>query len=183
MPRKKKSKADKLQMTLPGFGLEKSVDQARAKYEELGKALDEVSTAVPVKHETENEFELCTEIAAAIKRDYRATGLSREAFCDRINEFLGRTPDRYHKRPRLCRKPLSPDMLSKMMTDPIHYPLHAYYLFAFQHVSDGFRVANAILGAKGAKVVSGEDLKKFAQIKAQELRQQAQDLEKSIGRM
>lgn len=180
---KKKQQFGKDAPPLPCFNFDESVDQAMEKFKELGRALNDVVKVGPVPHEMENEFGFCRQIANAVKADIQSMGISREAFCDRVNAFLGRTQERYKQRPRQCRKPLSKAMLDKMISDPIQYPLDSYYLYAFQHITGGFGVMDTILGAKGARVVSGEDLRKFALIKAQELRAQAQILEKSIGRM
>ena len=183
MASKKKHQFGKDAPPLPGFSYDDTVTLAREKYEELGRALDDMATVGPVPLDQKNEFVLCSNIAAAVNEDIISTGLSRDQFCDRINEFLGRTPERYKQRPRQCRKPLSKAMLDKIISDPIQYPLDAYYLYAVQHVTGGFRTVNTILSAKGARVACGEELRKFALIKAQELRAQAQILEKSIGRM
>ncbi|MCG8635420.1 MAG: hypothetical protein MI863_16425 [Desulfobacterales bacterium] len=168
---------------LPGFSFQDNVSQVMKEYKEVGKALDSMLAAGPVQHEMENEFELCQEIAVALKQELRAMGVSREIVCDQVNEYLGRTPERYKQTPPLCRKPLTKAMLDKMISDPINYPLDSYYLYAFQHVCKGFGVVSAILGAVGAHVVSGEESRKFMKHKAQEFRQKAQSLEKSIGRM
>lgn len=182
MPRKK-HKFGKDAPPLPGFSFDETVDLAREKYKELGKALDDVANRGPAPHEMKNEFGFCDEIVKTIKEDVHAMGISREEFCDRINEFFGRTKERYKQRPKQCRKPLSKAMLDKMLSDPIQYPIDCYYLYAFQHITGAFRIVDRIVSAKGARVVCGEDLRKFALIKAQELRAQAQILEKSIGRM
>lgn len=179
----KKKTFGKNEPPLPGFSFEKSVDQALKDYKEVGEALNQVICAGPVQHAVENEFELCQEIAVALKQELRGLGITREVFCDLVNEYLGRTQERYKQTPPLCRKPLSKTMLDKMISDPVNYPLDSYYLYAFQHVCDGFGIVNAILGARGARVVSGEDLRKFALIKAQAFREKAQTLEKSVGRM
>lgn len=179
----RKKKFGKNEPPLPGFSFEKEVDKALKDYKEVGDALQDVICVGPVQHEVENEFELCQEIGVAMKQELRGLGISREEFCDLVNEYLGRTAERYKQTPPLCRKPLTKTMLDKMISDPVQYPLDSYYLYAFHHVTGGFGVVNAILGATGARVVSGEDLRKIALIKAQEFREKAQSLEKSIGRM
>ena len=165
---------------LPGFSYRENVQQVMKEYKAVGEALGNMIEIGPVQHEVESEFELCQEIAVALKQELRTFGLSREEFCDQVNEYLGRTPERYEQNPPLCRSPLTKATLDKMISDPIGHPIHSYYLFAFQHVFGGFGVVNAIIGSKGAKVVTGEDLRKIALIKAQEFRQRAQNLEKSL---
>ena len=167
---------------LPGFSFRENVSQMMKEYKEVGEALNNMIDVGPVQHEMENEFELCHEIAVALKQELRAAGISRDTFCDQVNEYLGRTQERYKATPPLCRKPITKTMLDKIISDPVNYPLDAYYLFAFQQVG-GFGVLNAIAGAVGAQVVSREDLHKIAIIRAQEFREKAQKLEKDIGRM
>ena len=182
MPRKKKDKF-KNEPPLPGFGFQDNVSQVMKDYKEVGQTLDTMLSMGPTPHDMENEFELCQEIAIALKQELRGLGVSREEFCDKVNEYLGRTQDRYKQTPPLCRKPITKATLDKMISDPINYPFDAYYLFAFQHISKGFGVVNGIVGVVGAQVVSGEDLRRIALLKAQKLREQAQSLEKNLGRM
>lgn len=182
MPRKKKDKF-KGEPPLPGFSFKENMTQMLKEYKEVGEALHNMIATGPVQHEMENEFELCQEIAIALKQELRSSGMSRETFCDLVNEYLGRTAERYKQKPPLCRKPLAKTTLDKMISDPINNPIHSYYLFAFQHVMKSFGVVNAIIGVSGARVVSGEDLRRFALVKAKEFREKAQQLEKNIGRM
>lgn len=182
MKRRKKD-WDKNEPPLPGLSFNENVNQMMQEYKEIGEALNNMIDVGPVLHEMENEFELCQEIAIALKQELRASGLSRPIFCDQVNEYLGRTEERYKAKPALCRRPLSVDSLNKMISDPIDYPIHSYYLFAFQHVLNGFGVVSAIIGAEGAMVVSGEDRRKIAMVKAKEFREKAQQLEKNLGRM
>ncbi|MCG8640592.1 MAG: hypothetical protein MI862_12705 [Desulfobacterales bacterium] len=180
MARKTKTD-DRNQMPLMGF--EMQVDHALRKNREVGQALRNLVDTGPSQDQIDNEFELCHAIAAALKRELERSSLSRPTFCDKVNEYLGRTQERYKQTPSLCRKPLTQHTLNKMISDPIHYPVNAYYLFAFQHVLKGFGVIGTIVNAKGAKVVTGDDIRRIAQVKAAELRQTAQEIEKQIGRM
>jgi len=182
MVRKRKDKF-KNEPPLPGFSFRENVSQMMKEYKEVGEALNNMICTGPIRHEMENEFELCHEIAVSLKQELRNMGISRDEFCDQVNEYLGRTQDRYQQTPPMCRKLLTKAMLDKMISDPVNYPLDAYYLFAFQHVSKGFGVMNTIVGAVGARVVSREDSHKIAMIRAQEFREKAQKLEKNIGRM
>lgn len=178
MPRKKKWSKD--EPPLPGFSFNDNVSAMMQQYKEVGEALNCMIESGPAGFEMEDEFELGQEIAIALKKELRASGISREEFVDRINEYLGRTEERYKE--KLCRKPLSKPTLDKMISSPRDYPIDCYYLFAIQHVL-GFGIINAILGAEGAQVVSGDDLRKIALLKAQEFRAKAQKLEKNIGRL
>ena len=177
----KKKTNDKNQRSLNGF--ETEIDHILRKNREVCQALRILEETRPKKDSIDNEFELCHELAAALKLEIEQSGMSRPQFCDRVNEYLGRTQDRYEKRPSLCRRPLTLHTLNKMISNPVQYSINAYYLFAFQHVLGGFGVIGAIVGAKGAKVVTGPDIRRIAQVKAAELKDTAQEIVKRIGRM
>lgn len=183
MPRKKKKQFGENEPPLPGFGFKDNLNQMMKEYKAVGDALNDIVNAGPVRQEAENEFELCQEIAMALKQELRSSGISRETFCDLVNEYLGRTEERYKQTPPLCRKPLAKTTLDKMISDPINYPLDSYYLFAFQHIFKSFGVVNAIIGAVDAKVVTGDDRRKIMILKAQEFREKAQLFEKNLGRI
>ncbi len=179
------SKKDKFkdQPPLPGFGgggYKQAVNQVYEEYKKVDQALQDIVRVNPARPGIEDEFELCQEIAIALKQDLRESGISREVFCDEVNLYLGRSEERYKQDPRLCRKPLTETDLQKIISNPVDYPLKAYYLFAFQHTLGGFGIVNAIVGAKGGKVMSEEDRKLFALAKIGELKAQLQQFEKQL---
>ena len=67
----------------------------------------------------EDHQELCVEIAGAIKRAIKNTGLSREQIVDGINDYFGWTG----------KKQLSIHTLNNYIAKPVERPIPAYLLF------------------------------------------------------
>jgi hypothetical protein len=113
----------------------------------------------PMPHQgVENEMEACIEIAAAIKRTVRESGLSREQLVDGINAYFGRTDAGAEADPPICRKPLTIHMLNNYLSKPCEYPLPAYYLYAIHHVTGILEPAATIVAAEGAQVATAEEI-------------------------
>lgn len=107
-----------------------------------------------------SEEEDCIEIAAAIKRSIRESGLSREQVCDAMNAYWGRTEERHDK--GLCQKPLSYEMFNHHLSKPAEYPVKAYFLFAIHRITQSLEPARTIVAAEGAEVASKEDIAMMA---------------------
>lgn len=176
-----KSIHDKNQLMLPGFDGSKreAVSVVYEDYKKVGRRLEDILNTKPPRPDTEDEFELSQELAIALKQEIRASGMSREAFADRVNEFFGRTKER--KERGECRTLLTRAMVDKMIAEPKEYPIHCYHLYAFQHVL-GFGIINAIVGAKGGKVMSEEDQNMLALIEINELKARLIATEKVLKR-
>lgn len=181
MGTKKKDKWDKNQPSLPGFGHKTAMDEMYKEYKKMDEALQEMILAPVQRSDIESEFELCQEIAVALKQELRESGLDRGDFCDRVNLFLGRSEEKYKQDPPACRKLLTKGILDKMLTDPINYQIDCYYLYAFQHILGGFGVVNTIVGAKGAKVLPQEDRRLITLARVRELKEKIQRLEKDLA--
>jgi hypothetical protein len=110
--------------------------------------------------EVANEAEDCIEIAAAIKKAIRQSGMSREQVCDAINTYWGRT-EAGHKEER-CKKPLSYEMFNHHLSKPVEYPIKAFFLFAIHRVTQSLEPAKVIVAAEGAEVASHEDIAMMA---------------------
>lgn len=106
----------------------------------------------------ENEMEACIEIAAAVKRTLRESGMSREQLVDGINAYFGRTDAGAEADPPICRKPLTIHMLNNYLSKPCEYPLPAYYLYAIHHVTGILEPAATIVAAEGAQVATAEEI-------------------------
>ena len=106
----------------------------------------------------DDEFEACIEIAAAIKRSIRDSGLSRDQVVDGINAYFGRTKAGAVADPQTCRNPLSIHMLNNYLSKPAENPIQAYLLFPICHVTKSFRPLNVILSAFGARVATREEI-------------------------
>ncbi|MCK4792688.1 MAG: hypothetical protein KAV87_53655 [Desulfobacteraceae bacterium] len=107
-----------------------------------------------------SEHEDCIEIAAAIKRAIRESGLSRAQVCDAINDYWSRTKEGHTA--GQCKKPLSYEMFNHHLSKPVEYPVKAYFLFAIQKVTGSLEPARAIVAPAGAEVASQEDIAMMA---------------------
>ena len=167
------------QPLLPGFdGTRKeAVTQVYQDYEKMGRTLQDIIRESPERPDSENEFELCNEIAVLLNQAIRDSGMTRDEFADEVNAFLCRTEER-HKLGE-CRKPLTKTDIEKWISDARTRPIHAYYLYAFQHVL-GFGIANGIVGAKGGQVVSQEDRRLLALAQIGELEMRIRDAKKAL---
>lgn len=114
----------------------------------------------PETRDTASEAEDCIEIAAAIKRSIRESGLSREQVCDAMNAYWGRTEEG-HLEGR-CPKPLSYEMFNHYLSKPVEYPIKAYFLFAIHRITQSLEPARAIVAAEGAEVAAKEDIAMMA---------------------
>lgn len=127
-------------------------------YVEMKDAL--FAAAAHVKKTTaESEMEACIEIAAAIKRSLRESGMSREQLVDGINLYFGRTDECADADPPPCRKPLTIHMLNNYLSKPCEYPIPAYYLYAIHHVTGIIEPGATIVAAEGAQVATAEEIR------------------------
>lgn len=175
----RKSIHDKNQPSLPGFeGNGKEVISEVYQYcKTANQKLKEIIKTHPARPGVEDEYEICLEVAVALKQEIRDSGLSRDEFAEEVNVFFGRTDER-HKLDE-CRKPLTGGDVDKMISDSKTRPIHCYYLFAFQHVL-GFGITNTIVGAKGGHIVSQEDRRLLALAQIGELESKMRDAKKTL---
>ena len=110
--------------------------------------------------EIASEAEDCIEIAAAIKKAIRQSGMSREQVCDALNIYWGRSDAGYKE--GTCAKPLSYEIFNHYLSKPVEYPIKAYFLFAIHRVTQSLEPARAIVAAEGAEVASKEDIAMMA---------------------
>ena len=175
----RKSIHDPNQCCLPGFedtGKE-AVSQMYHEYKKVDRALRNMIRTSPARPGVEDEFELCQEIASNLGREIKNAGISRDEFADRVNDFFGRTEERYQLKE--CRKPLARADVDKWISDFKIRPIDSYYLYAFQHILD-FGVINTIVGAIGGQVVSQEDRRLLALAHIGELEARIRDAKKTL---
>jgi hypothetical protein len=130
--------------------------------------------------EQASEAEDCIEIAAAIKRAIRESGLSREQACDAMNEYWGRS-EAGHKDGN-CKKPLSYEMFNHHLSKPTEYPVKAFFLFAIHRVTQSLEPARVIVSAEGAEVASQEDIAMMALGKLEKNISEMQQLKRKLKR-
>ncbi|MBE0599378.1 MAG: hypothetical protein IH614_19215 [Desulfuromonadales bacterium] len=107
----------------------------------------------------DNEFEACIEIAAAVKKAVRDSGMSREQLVDAINAYFGRTEEGAEADPPTCRKPLTLNQINHYLSKPTEYPIPAYYLFALHHVTGVIEPGATIIAAAGGQVATAEEMR------------------------
>ncbi len=128
--------------------------------------------------EVASEAEDCIEIAAAVKKAIRESGMSREQVCDAMNSYWGRTEEGYKQ--RSCNKPLSYDMFNHYLSKPVEYPIKAYFLFAIHRVTGCLEPARVIVAAEGAEVASQEDIAMIALGKLEKNISEMQQLKRKL---
>jgi len=151
---KRQTKIDKNQMSFD-LSYSQQVDRYVEAKAEIHEAIQHVAVAAPV----ENEFEACIEIAAAIKKAVRDSGLSREQLVDAINEYFGRTVEGADADPPTCRKPLTINQLNHYLSKPVDYPFPSYYLYAVHAVTGIIEPAATIIAAAGGQVATEEEVR------------------------
>ena len=160
------SKIDNKQLALD---FSAQVDTLLETKSELIEAI-EVGTAL---HPVENEAEACIEIAAAIKRALRDSGLSREELVDGINRYFGRTEEEPGHR-------LTIHMLNHYLSKPTEYPVPAYYLFAIHRVTGSLEPARTIVAPEGARVATGVEVRQMQLGKLEETLVEMHRLKKEL---
>jgi hypothetical protein len=113
----------------------------------------------PSAANVENEFEACIEIAAAIKKAVRESGMSREQLVDAINSYFGRSNGGAETDPPACRRPLTIHMLNNYLSKPCEYPIPAYFLFAIHQVTGVIEPGATIIAAAGGQVATLEEVR------------------------
>ncbi len=128
-------------------------------YVEVKANILEAATEPIHSSPVENELEACIEIAAAIKRTLRESGMSRDQLMDGINAYFGRSEEGATADPPLCRKPLTIHMLNNYLSKPNEYPIPAYYLYAIHRVTGIIEPGATIVAAEGAQVATAKEVR------------------------
>ncbi len=172
----KRKGPDPNQMTFE-FDFEKKVDA----YTDAAVQIHEAISDRPPQP-VESEFEACVEIAAAIKRCIRQTGLSRDQIVDAINAYFGRTKEGAVADTPTCRNPLTIHMFNNYLSKPISNPIPAYYLYAIHHITSCLDPAETIVSAEGARVATGAEIRQMTLGKLEENISEMQRLKRELKR-
>lgn len=97
--------------------------------------------------------EACIQLAVAIKKMVRQSGLSRDQVVDAVNDYFG-----WDGR---SSKKLTIHMFNHYLSKPIDYPIPAYYLFAIQHITESTEACELFAGAEDAQVISGDEVRQM----------------------
>jgi hypothetical protein len=125
-------------------------------------------------HNPETSYEEgCIEIAAAIKRAIRRSGLSREAVVDAVNDFFGWPRDDK-------RKGLSIHIFNHYLSKPTEYPIPAVYLPPIQKITHSLEPAGVLVEPEGGSVITREERQELALGKLDNAIQEMQRLKKEF---
>jgi len=97
--------------------------------------------------------EACIQLAVAIKKMVRHSGLSREQVVDEINDYFG-----WDGR---SSKKLTIHMFNHYLSKPIDYPIPAFYIFAIQQITESTEVCELFAEASDAQVISGDEVRQM----------------------
>jgi len=143
------------------------------KIEEYTSLRSELINPPAAPKKIESCEEACIEIAAAIKRAIRASGMSREEMVDAINEFFGWSPGGRGKT-------LSIHMLNHYLSKPAAYPIPTFYLFAIQHITGSLEPTRVLAEAEDARIISGDEVRQMALGKLDETILEMQRLKREL---
>ena len=117
--------------------------------------------------------EYCIEMAVAVKKAIRTSGLSREQICDAVNDYFG-----WPKNDK--RKSLSIHMLNNHICKPTEYPLTAALLHAIQRVTGSIEPLKAQAEMEGAQIITGDEVRKLTLGKIDDALADLQRLKRSL---
>jgi len=171
----KRSRPDHNQLNFE-FTFEDKLDSYISAKQVMLEAINEPASTLAI----ENEFEACVEIAAAVKRAIRQSGMSRDQVVDGINTYFGRSEAGAAEDPPVCRKPLSIHMFNNYLSKPTEYPMPAYYLYAVHHVTGSLEPAETIVSAENAKVATGAEIRQMKLGKLEQILIETQRLKQEM---
>lgn len=155
----------------------KSLDNRQLKFD-FDRSIDEyrdLKSEILFQEQSKNNHtyqEACIEIAAALKRMQRQSGLSREQIVDGVNEYFGWGPG--------SSKRLTIHMLNHYFSKPVQYPMPSYYVFAIHRVTGSLELCQTFAETENAKVISGEEVRQMALGKIDENILELQKLKKEL---
>lgn len=103
----------------------------------------------------ESYEEACIEVAAAVKRALRASGMSREQLVDAVNDYFGWAENG-------SKKKLTIHMLNHYLSKPTEYQLPAAMIFAIQNRTRSLDIAGAFAEAEGGRVITRDEIRELA---------------------
>lgn len=100
--------------------------------------------------------EYCNEIAVAVNKAIRESGLSREIVVDRVNEFFGWPADGDG------RQRLTINMLNNYLCRPSEYNMPIPYLHAIQRITESLHPLRAQADMEGVRIITKEEENELA---------------------
>lgn len=142
-------------------------------YTQLREELTAVSPPEPANH-TGGYEECCNEVAVAVKKAIRHSGLSREQAVDAVNEFFHWPKDGDG------RERLTIHMLNNYLCRPDSYEMPIPYLHAIQRVTGSLEPLITLAELEGAQVVTGDEIRKLSLGKIDDAINELQRLKKTF---
>lgn len=142
-------------------------------YQQLREELAVVAPPAPVDYAGGYE-ECCNEIAVAVKKAIRQSGLSREEAVDAVNEFFHWPKDGDG------RERLTIHMLNNYLCRPDSYNMPIPYLHAIQRVTGSLEPLITLAELEGAQVVTGDEIRKLSLGKIDDAINELQRLKKTF---
>lgn len=129
-------------------------DQPIEAYTQLRDQLAQAPPA-PLEAKESRYEEYCVEIAVAVKKAIRGSGLSREQVVDEINDFFG-----WPKHDG--RKAFTIHMLNNHLCKPTEYPIPIPLIHAVHRVTGSLEPLTAMAEMEGARIITGDEVRKLA---------------------
>lgn len=162
---KRKKKIDPNQMTLPFCA------RVEAHLKEKAHILDTIYTAMPSK-QIESYEEACIDLAAAIKKAIRQSGMSREKVVRGVNDYYGWTED--------SGKYLSIHMFNHYLSKPVQYPIPGALIYAVQHVTGSLEPCRSFAETEDGDVISKNEKDELLFGKADALATEVSKIKKEL---
>ena len=147
-------------------------DQPIEAYTQLREQLVK-SIPAPIAPSEFRYEEYCIEIAVAIKKAIRASGMSREQITDEINDFYGWPKND-------GRKSLTIHMLNNHLCKPTEYPIPMSLIHAIHRVTGSLEPLATMAEMEGARIITGDEVRKLALGKIDDAIQEMQKLKRSF---
>jgi len=170
---KKRTRVDPSQLSL-------QFDQQIREYTDLKEEILTTHQELPQGHQSYEEA--CIEIAAAVKRVLRSTGMSREQMVDAVNGYFGWAEKVQSSKFKVqsSKDPLSIHMFNHYLSKPVEYPLPAFLIFAIQRIAESLELARVFAEAEDGKVISKGEVRQWALGKLDEHIMEMQRLKKEL---
>jgi hypothetical protein len=147
-------------------------DQPIEAYTQLREQLSKAPPA-PIEAKEFRYEEYCIEIAVAVKKAIRASGMSREQLVDEVNDFYGWPKND-------GRKSLTIHMLNNHLCKPTEYPMPTSLIHAVNRVTGSLEPLAAMAEMEGARIITGDEVRKLALGKIDDAIQEMQKLKRSF---
>ena len=147
-------------------------DQPIEAYAQLREQLIKAAPA-PIEAKENRYEEYCIEIAVAVKKAIRASGMSREQIVDKVNAFYGW--------PKWDgRKSLTIHMLNNHLCKPTEYPIPLSLIHAVNRITGSLELLATMAEMEGARIITGDEVRKLALGKIDDAIQEMQKLKRSF---